>query len=75
MEYMVSSCLVDRLASRLKEGFRLVRIASSDCVNHLTGSLLNARLFSNVLSMAFRIGFYTQNGCFDIWQIIHPLDS
>ena len=56
---MVCSSLVDRLASNRKEGFRF----RAD-----TGFL------SGILGMALCVRFYAQDRCFDIWQVVHPLD-
>ena len=73
--YMICSSLIDRLASKRKEGLRFVSVSSFYSIKNTTGSSANAGLFSGVLRMALRIRFYTQDRCFDIRQMIHPLDN
>ena len=72
---VVSSSLVDGLASSRKEGFRFISVSSLDSVENTTGSSTYTRLLSSVLCMALSVRFYTKNRCFDIWQVIHPLNS
>lgn len=75
VEYMVSSSLVDRLASNREEGFRFVSVSSLDSVENTTGSSAYTTLLSSVLCMALSVRFYTKNRSFDVRQVVHPLDK
>ena len=72
---MVSSSLIDRLASNRKEGFRFISVSSLNSVENTTGSSAYTGLLSSVLCMALSVRFYTKNRCFDIRQVIHPLNK
>ena len=69
---VVSSSLVDGLASSRKEGFRFVSVSSFNSVQNSAGSRSNLGLLSEVFRMALSVRFYTQNRCFDIWQLVSP---
>lgn len=69
---VVSSSLVDGLASSRKEGFRFVSVSSLDSVENTTGSSAYAGLLGSVLCMALSVRFYTKNRCFNIWQLVSP---
>ena len=69
---MVRGSLVNRLAGRMQEGRRLVRVPRGNGVEHLAGRFLDARLLRHVFRMTLRIGLDTQNRRFDIRQMFHP---
>ena len=69
---MVRGSLVNRLAGRMQEGRRFIRISSGNRVEHLAGRFLDARLLRHVFRMTLRIGLDTQNRRFDIRQMFHP---
>ena len=70
----VCSSLVDRLACNRKEGFRFFSVSSLNSIEDTAGSSAYAGLLSSVLCMALSVRFYTQDRCFDIRQVIHPLN-
>lgn len=69
---MIGRRLVNSFAGCMEEGFRLVRIAGCYGVDNLPGCLFDAGFFSDIFRMALRIRFDTQNGRFNVWQILHP---
>ncbi len=71
---MVCSSLVDRLASNRKEGFRFVSVSSLYSIEDAAGSRADTGFLSGILGMALCVRFYAQDRCFDIWQVVHPLD-
>ena len=71
---MVGSCLVDRLASEVQEGFRFISVSSLNRIEDATGSRADTGFLSGILGMALCVRFYAQDRCFDIWQVVHPLD-
>ena len=66
--------LVDRLASNRKEGFRFVSVSSLYSIEDAAGSRADTGFLSGILGMALCVRFYAQDRCFDIWQVVHPLD-
>ena len=56
---MVRGSLVNRLAGRMQEGRRFIRVSSGNRVEHLAGRFLDARLLGHVLRMTLRIGLNT----------------
>ncbi len=73
--HMVGSRLVDRLASEVQEGFRFISVSSLNRIEDATGSRADTGFLSSVLCMALCVGFHTQDRCFDVRQVIHPLDN
>ena len=69
---MVRGSLIDRLAGRMQEGRRFIRVSCGNRVEHLAGRFLDTSLLRHVLRMTLRIGLYTQNRRFDIRQMFHP---
>lgn len=72
--HMVGSCLVDRLASEVQEGFRFISVSSLNSIEDTAGSSAYTGLLGSVLCMALSVGFHTQDRCFDIRQVVHPLN-
>lgn len=75
MKYVVRRRLINGFAGSLQEGLRLVRIALGDSVDNLASRLFYARFFRDVFGVAFCIRFDTQDRCFNIRQILHPLGN
>ena len=71
---LVCSGLVDRLACNRKEGFRFISVSSLNSIEDTAGSSAYTGLLGSVLCMALSVGFHTQDRCFDIRQVVHPLN-
>ena len=71
---VVSSSLVDGLASSRKEGFRFISVSSLNGIEDAAGSRADTGLLSSILCVALCVGFHTQDRCFDIRQVVHPLN-
>ncbi len=73
VEDLVGSSLIDRLAGKTQAGLRFVDIARLDSLEDAAGSRADTGLLSSVLCMALSVGFHTQDRCFDVRQVFHPL--
>ena len=72
---VVCSRLINGLVCRNEEVFRLVSVAGSNSVVDTADRTADARLLRNIAGTALGVRLYTQNGCLDIWQIVHPLNE
>ena len=72
---VVRSRLIDGLVCCNEEVFRLVCIAGCNSVVDAADGATDARLFRNIAGTTLGVRLYTQNGCLDIWQIVHPLNE
>ena len=72
---IVCSRLIDGLVCRNEEGFRLVCVACGNSVIDTADGTADARLLRNIAGTALGVRLYTQNGCLDVWQIVHPLNE
>ena len=72
---VVCSSLVDGLVCCDEEGFRLICVAGSNSIVDAADGTADARLFRNIACMALGVRFYTQNGCLNVWQIVHLLNE
>ncbi len=73
VEDLVGSSLINRLAGKTQAGLRFVDIARLDSLEDAAGSRADTGLLSSVLCMALSVGFHTQDRCFDVRQVFHPL--
>ena len=71
--HVVRSCLIDRLASERKEGFRFISVSSLNGIEDAAGSRADTGLLSSILCVALCVGFHTKDRSFDVRQVIHPL--
>ena len=69
---VVRSSLIDGLVSRNEEVFRLFCVAGSNSVIDAADGTADACLLRNIACAALGVRLYTQNGCLDVWQIVHP---
>lgn len=75
MVHMIRGSLVNRLAGKRKEGLRFVSVSGFYSIENTAGSSAHTGLLGSVLCMALSVSLHTKDRRFDIWQIIHPLNS